>query len=63
MIIESGGAMGDLMKAISEDIDAYVALCEKYGERVREKDSSPDCYGKHAKKLRDRNEKELKRKK
>jgi len=54
--------MGDLMKAISNDQDDYVKLCRKYGERVREKDFDPDCYGKHAKSLERREERKLRQK-
>ncbi|MDE2001644.1 MAG: hypothetical protein KGI60_03735 [Patescibacteria group bacterium] len=53
--------MSDLMKAIDDDMNAYVELCRRYNEEVRDKDSSPDCYGKHAKALKARAEKDEKR--
>jgi hypothetical protein len=50
--------MGSIMSAISDDIDTYEALCEKYGEKVQHDHHGPDCYGKHATELKARNAKE-----
>jgi hypothetical protein len=53
--------MGDTMKAISDDIKDYLALCEKYGEKaVRTNDrwAFPDAYSKHAEGLRERDRRE-----
>lgn len=44
--------MSDILSAIAEDIKKYEELCERYGEEVRMKDGSPDCYGEHANELR-----------
>lgn len=46
--------MGDILKAISNDIDEYMELCQRFGEAVQHKDDSPDCYGTHAKSLKKR---------
>ena len=54
--------MSDLISAIYDDRERYTSLCEKFGEKVRwNKNSDPDCYGLHAKKLEKRAENERKR--
>lgn len=58
--------MGDIIKAIYDDIQEYENLCRHYGEKVRMKKTAhdmslPDCYGKHAKELKHRREKEWKK--
>ncbi|GEM_PF-2682619 len=58
--------MSDMMKAIDDDIDDYKRLCDKYGEKVRYGSvrwgrghtQLPDCYGKHAESLKERERKE-----
>jgi hypothetical protein len=52
--------MGSIMSAISDDIDEYVRLCEKYNEKVQYSSGSADCYGEHARKLKERNRSEIK---
>jgi len=44
--------VGSIISAISDDIDEYEALCERYGETVQYKSSGPDCYGPHCDELK-----------
>lgn len=51
--------MSDSMAAIQRDIDEYERLCERYHEEVRYRPNvyggyCVDCYGEHAKILKDR---------
>lgn len=46
--------MGDIMKAISDDMEEYEELCRQFGEAVHYKNRSPDCYGEHAASLKKR---------
>jgi hypothetical protein len=46
--------MGSIMSAISDDIQEYRDLCDRYGERIQHSHGSPDCYGEHAKQLKAR---------
>jgi hypothetical protein len=46
--------MGDMMKAIHDDIEEYEGLCRNYNERIRVSHGSPDCYGEHARSLKKR---------
>jgi hypothetical protein len=46
--------MSNSITAINDDIDRYVALCKRYNEKVQYTHGSPDCYGEHAKQLRER---------
>jgi hypothetical protein len=53
----------DSLKAIYEDIEEYKDLCRKYNEKIRYTsdyygNNIPDCYGKHANKLKKRNRQE-----
>ena len=62
--------MGCILNAIDDDIEDYEILCEKFGDKVQYKTgesynfgcgwssthSSPDCYGKHCRKLKERND-------
>lgn len=50
--------MGSIMSAISDDIDEYEALCEKYNEKIRYSVGGPDCYGEHARLLKERQRRE-----
>lgn len=51
--------MSDICSAIDNDIEGYRRLCSKYGEEVHySSNSTEDCYGKHAEKLRRREMKE-----
>jgi adenylate cyclase class IV len=54
--------MSDIISAIYDDRRRYTDLCEKFGEKVRwNRNSDPDCYGIHAKKLEKRAENERKK--
>ena len=49
--------MSDLMSAISYDIEEYERRCKKFKQKVqytttKQGCSLPDCYGKHAEKLK-----------
>lgn len=44
--------MGSLMSAISDDIDTYEHLCERYGEAVQYSHGSANCYGEHCEELK-----------
>lgn len=55
--------MGCLEGKIADDEHAYVERCKKYNEKVRYDNYYPDCYGKHAHKLRDRERAEKEKKK
>lgn len=46
--------MGSIMSAISDDIDMYLFLCNRYGESPQYSHGSEDCYGDHASALRAR---------
>lgn len=51
--------MSDSISALYEDMDEYIALCKHYNEKVhmhyiKNRESVPDTYGEHAKKLRER---------
>lgn len=51
--------MGDILKAIHDDMEEYEDLCQKYGEEVQSTPTSqgvylPDCYGNHARQLKER---------
>lgn len=48
--------MSDIISAIHSDMKDYEYLCEKYGEKVKYSNWEPDCYGPHAKKLKEREE-------
>jgi hypothetical protein len=50
--------MSNILKAISEDIEEYIYLCKKYGEKVQYVDYGEDCYGEHASKLKQRQREE-----
>ena len=44
--------MGDMLSAIHDDMDEYVELCKRFGEKVIYCDyNKPDCYGLHARRL------------
>ncbi len=54
--------MGNILSAIRDDINEYKSLCEQFNEPIQySMDAygykSPDCYGKHAQTLTDRNNK------
>jgi len=54
--------MSDICSAIHDDIQNYIRLCHKYGEKVVYSDGwVEDCYGKHAKKLEKREKSEIER--
>lgn len=47
--------MGNIISAIHDDIDEYIWLCKKYGEKVQYKPGQgEDCYGEHARALKKR---------
>jgi adenylate cyclase class IV len=46
--------MSDIISAICHDMDAYEALCARFEERIIYSNGSADCYGVHAKKLKER---------
>lgn len=46
--------MGDTLSEIRDDIDEYRELCRRFAEPVQFKHHSPDCYGDHAKLLKQR---------
>lgn len=51
--------MTDIISAIADDIEEYIDLCKKFGEKVQYKRDAydnliEDCYGEHAEKLRQR---------
>ena len=43
--------MSDILSAISDDIDSYVALCKRFNEEPERDKSGLDPYGDHAKKI------------
>lgn len=45
--------MSNILSAIRDDIDTYVALCEKLGEKVQYDHHGVDVYGEHAQKVRE----------
>lgn len=51
--------MGNIFKAISDDIEEYEWLCRKYKEKVQNSHGSPDCYGEHASALKKRHYEEM----
>lgn len=44
--------MGSIMSAISDDIDTYEHICERYGEAVQYSHGSADPYGEHCDELK-----------
>lgn len=51
--------MGNILGAIDDDIKEYVRLCHRYQEKVENEldhygNETPACYGKHARKLKER---------
>lgn len=51
--------MGDVLSATSDDMQDYSFLCKRYGEEPQSKpdawgNSTLDCYGKHARGLKQR---------
>lgn len=46
--------MGSIVSAVADDEDEYEALCKKYGEQVRYSLGHPNCYGEHARQLKER---------
>lgn len=47
--------MTDIISAIGADIREYEELCAAYCEPIQMlEDGYPDCYGEHAKELKDR---------
>ena len=46
--------MTNIFSAIRDDIKEYEELCNKYDEPVQYNYDSPDCYGEHAKELKNR---------
>lgn len=50
--------MSNSISAIYDDIELYEALCKKYREKVQYDFAGPNCYGDHARKLKDRHYKE-----
>lgn len=50
--------MSDICSAIHDDIKEYVRLCAKYNENVVWSHGSEDCYGSHAKLLKEREKQE-----
>jgi hypothetical protein len=53
--------MGSILSAIDDDMDDYVALCERFGEQPQRAPDAYvnlllDCYGAHAKELRKRSD-------
>lgn len=55
--------MGDILKAIYDDIEEYKWLCQHFDEPVVRKSDAygnmlPDCYGPHCAQLQERYRKE-----
>jgi hypothetical protein len=46
--------MGDILKAIYDDTQDYLALCSRYGEKPVVDQNGVDPYSQHARKLKDR---------
>jgi len=44
--------MGSIMSAISDDIDHYEYLCDRYGEKVQYSHGSANPYGSHCDELK-----------